>query len=143
MKNTVIHTPTQEELNKVLEIFEDKGWKWNNWCNPTDNNVFWIYEEDTCISYKNNFGHAPKDYYEMMWDKIITFQEFLELEWKKTPKRKTWKWVYVREDGIEFSEETIDWKTLEDLEKERDEAYAEGKRLNALLTAHRNLFSKK
>jgi len=96
-----IHTKTQEEFNKVLEMFEKKWWKWPSWDNPTKLKGVWeSYKEETCIDYENNFRYADRKFSE--WYEIISFEQFLkEEEWIKEeeptlPKELVINWlVYI------------------------------------------------
>ena len=77
-----IHTKTQQEFNIVLEIFEKKGWEWRDGGIHTDSMKYWsCYKEDTCIVYNNHFLYCHICFYEKKWYKIISFQDFLEMEW--------------------------------------------------------------
>jgi len=86
----VIHTKTQEQFKRVLEIFEKKGWRWSTGNLPTHNRTIWNdYEENTCIRYKDVFEYCNLKYYKEKGYKIISFEEFLKregLEEKPKPK---------------------------------------------------------
>jgi hypothetical protein len=75
-----IHTKTQEEFNKVLEIFNSKNWR--SW-DSEDKGLMWVdYKENTCVDYHDRYAYTGKDIYEKNYKeyKIITFEEFLEEE---------------------------------------------------------------
>ncbi len=76
-----INTKTQEEYNKVMEIFEEKGYTWFAWNLPTEKNYWEKYKKDTCIDYEDNFWYANINFYKKEWIEIISFQEFLKEEW--------------------------------------------------------------
>jgi hypothetical protein len=79
MTKTVINTKTQEEYNKVMQIFEKKGWK-SDYRKATECN-FWIYyKENTCVDYKNDFCYGSVRYSENHNEKILSYLEFLEAE---------------------------------------------------------------
>ena len=87
MVKTAINCKTKEEFIKVLEIFDKKGWRWGGGDKPLDKIYYWDeYKEETCIGYKNYFEYSPKEWYlEEGW-KIISFEEFLEIENIPTPE---------------------------------------------------------
>jgi len=107
MENKIaINTKTQEEYNRVIEIFEKKGWVWNSWRLPTNWLNMWNdYKENTCVDYKNNFRRADINSDIQLWYKIISFQEFLEMEWKEEFVR--WERVLMRDYDYEEWEERI------------------------------------
>jgi hypothetical protein len=92
-RKVVIHTKTKEQLIKVLEIFEKKGWKWWNGDLPTENINVWEsfnVTKNTYIGYEDNFGYSNNyEIYKYLCYKIISFEEFLKregLEEKPKPK---------------------------------------------------------
>ena len=112
MKNTVINTTTIKEYDELMKIYEAKGWTWNGWDKPTSYNIWNIYQQDTCISYKNKFWYAGIDFCKRNGEKILTFKEFKEMENKETFTRG--ELVEVRdEDSNEWTEKiyltTIEW----------------------------------
>ena len=83
-RKVVIHTKTKEQLIKVLEIFEKKGWKWWNGDLPTENINVWEsfnVTKNTYIGYEDNFGYSNNyEIYKYLCYKIISFEEFLKRE---------------------------------------------------------------
>ena len=80
-RKVAIHTKTKEQLIKVLDIFEKKGWKWLSGNLPTYNRSIWNnYEENTCIRYEKWFGYCNLKFYKEEGYKIISFEEFLKRE---------------------------------------------------------------
>lgn len=77
----VIHCETREQFNKVLEIFQEKGWVWCTGTLPLENKIFWeVYKEETCLRYGNFFAYSPKKDYMKYNCEVISFEEFLKLE---------------------------------------------------------------
>lgn len=59
LKNTVVHTPTEEEFNELMQIYEDAGWKWGNGPRPSDIE----YDGDlACINAENNFNRSSLEF---------------------------------------------------------------------------------
>jgi hypothetical protein len=86
----VIHCKTQEEFNKVLGIFEQKGWVWRSGKSPLKGKDNWRENNnETCIEYWNGFLYCCKDYYLNDGYEIISFEEFLELEGNRVFYKKT------------------------------------------------------
>ena len=87
MVKTAIHTKTKEEFKRVLEIFDKKGWRWNGVNELLDKTYYWDeYKEENCIRYENYFGYSPKEWYLRNGYKIISFEEFLEIENAPSPE---------------------------------------------------------
>ena len=78
---TAIHPKTKAEFKKVLQIFTKKKWVWSSGDKPLDYINYWNDDkEETCIEYGNNFSYSRKGWYEENGYKIISFEEFLEME---------------------------------------------------------------
>lgn len=105
MEKIAIHTKTQEEFNKVLEIFEKKGWVWRSWNKPTSFKENWKdFEKETALYYNNEFCYINKKFSEKWFDKIISFEEFLKLENKEEQTQEEftpWEQVAVSDKSIE------------------------------------------
>ena len=81
MVKTSINCKTKEEFIKVLGIFDKKGWRWSGRDKPLENIYCWDdYEEETCIGYENYFQYTYKEWYLKNGYKVISFEEFLEIE---------------------------------------------------------------
>lgn len=83
-----IHTKTQEEFNRVLEIFDKKGWEWSEGDDMLYNMKLWEeWEDQMCIDYHNYCEYASKEYYQgwVLSYEIISFEQFLEMEEESTP----------------------------------------------------------
>jgi len=81
-----INIKTQEEYDKLINIYDKKWWTWYNWDFPKYKNKWLDYEYTTCIDYNDNFLIFEKEDLEnpeYEWDHpiILSFQEFLYLEW--------------------------------------------------------------
>lgn len=61
---------------------------------------------------------------------------------KKSSPHHTYITKKIRDDGVEFTEDTIDGKKIEDWKKEIESHKEEIKRISGLLSAHYNLFKK-
>ena len=92
-----IHTKTQEQYDKVMEIFEKKWWKWCGWGKPASKNNWNEYRENTCIRYEDKFAYHYIDWYKEEWYEIISYEDFLKEEW------------IVIEKKIEKKIETNNW----------------------------------
>ena len=84
---TVINTKTKAEFKKVLQIFDEKNWVWCDEDKPLEFINLWDNNrKETCIKYKNRFSYGSKEWYEEDDYKIISFEEFLEMEELEVPK---------------------------------------------------------
>ena len=124
-----IKTRTQEEFNRVLEIFEGKGWTWKYWDIPTKLKYIWnSLNKETCIDYNDKFLHSNLESYKREWYEIISFDEFLKKEGIKDIKGKiiqitatscaSW-WSQMTElfalcdDWTVWRKEGMDWRWIE------------------------------
>lgn len=107
-----IHCKTKDEFKRVLEIFEEKGWKWANESKntPLDCLNYWeTYGEYTYIIYDN-----PIAYGAVTWEyerDIITFEEFLELEGKTKEATKSFPRVMLVSD--DKNDPLSNWEKIE------------------------------
>ena len=80
IRDVIIHTPTQEEYNQVVQRCFDLGDKWSNG-SVYENEMYWEnYESQTCIFKSNtSISYTPKKYIEKECPQIpiITTQQFL------------------------------------------------------------------
>jgi len=79
-KRKVICCKTREEFNKVLEIFEKKGWKWYSGDKPTNLlEEYWCDDRDIYVEYSDRFSRSYDitDYTRCI---ILSFNEFLKEE---------------------------------------------------------------
>lgn len=98
LPNTVVHVPTQAEYDELMQIYEDAGWKWCSGRKPKVAKRWDAEEEETCVEVKNSFGYAIKTFYENQGWKIITLQQFKELQGLTTMRYKQGD-ILVDEDG--------------------------------------------
>ena len=85
LKKTSVHTPTQEEYNILMQVYECGGWIWMGGDLPTKGNLWIMYEEKTCIRVKNEFLYEDEKYYHgIIGHKVILIQEFYDKQ-KITP----------------------------------------------------------
>jgi len=81
-----IHCKTQNEFNKVLDIFEKKGWTWSSGEKPLElKDQFLFNSETTVIDYHDRMEYAFLEHYirnEPLYT-IISFGEFLLEEEKE------------------------------------------------------------
>lgn len=85
-----INCKTKDEFKRVLEIFEEKGWTWRSGHNPLYNDHVWfILQERTYIDYHDMFGYGAVDAPGAAKKQIISFEEFLQLEYhaKSFPRK--------------------------------------------------------
>jgi hypothetical protein len=80
LEKTVVHTPTQEEYDVLMQVYEGGGWEWNGGDMPTDGNPWDWYtvgtyvEVDKCISYDSKSIYKEERY------NIISPQKFYETQ---------------------------------------------------------------
>lgn len=78
-KQKAIRTKTQEEFNKVLEVFEKKGWRWISVNNCTPDNIWNIYKQNSFLEYCNYFNYGCIDNEKSKYN-YISFEDFLKEE---------------------------------------------------------------
>jgi len=97
-----INVRTQEQWDKVMEVFKKKGWIWIKWnsdnCISDKNDFYEVYRENTYIRYNNyftcwNIFNIDSDI------QIISFEEFLKEEGEETPPK--YRKVYVSDVSVE------------------------------------------
>lgn len=85
LKKTSVHTPTQEEYNILMQVYECGGWIWIGGDLPTLGNQWVMYGEKTCIRAQNKFLYEDEKYYrEIMGCKVISIEKFYDKQ-KITP----------------------------------------------------------
>lgn len=131
---------------KFLKNYDGK-WKWTicyvaklteDW-KPSSVETDWSFGwwKDVSSSY-SPVSDRPK-YWAV--SRYIWWRETFEDE-KKKPVRHTYTTTHTRSDGVEFTEGSIDGEDIEDFKKRLEKSKVEIKKMNWLLTSHRNLFSK-
>lgn len=141
MKQLVIHTETEQEYNQLMEIMESNGWKWIRNKSPK----YYDFEsrwENLYIDYKNNFYCSDLEYFQDRIDEyeIVKFKDWIKTQTTKQSKPiLTYKTIKVRSDWVKFEKDTIDWETIESIQKRIGEHRSQVKKLQGLLTAHKNL----
>lgn len=76
--NHVVHTPTKEDFDTLMRIYEAGGWtRWDNLfptCKRSD--VFSIYKKETCVNASNLFTNTSRN--ESASEKLVimTTQDF-------------------------------------------------------------------
>ena len=78
---SVVHTPTKEQWEKVLQVLDKQGKKWANllFCEKQWSS----YKEESCICFNDKFGvsFGSKGYYEGEENyKTLSFDQFMEEE---------------------------------------------------------------
>ena len=111
MEKIVINVRTQKEYDELMEIYENKGWFWNDWAEPALYKNWDTYKENTCVRYEDIFWYADIDFFKDMWYKILTFKEFKDMENKETFKKG--EIVEARADYNEEWEKRIYLTTIE------------------------------
>ena len=73
---TAVHTPSQNEYDDLIQVYECGGWKSNSGNLPTSIN-YWMHEkEETCVRAKEIFAFWDIESYQKDgWD-VISPQEF-------------------------------------------------------------------
>lgn len=135
--NIVVHTKTQEEYDRLMQILEDKGYKWVIKGKPTELNIWAVHKENTCIRLENKgLGYARKGFYEEHKDEygeIISFGEYIDRERKKiihllnkdfeqeylTPKGENSLFKQMEENKMELK--NINKKNLAEAKKKVEE----------------------
>lgn len=74
----VVHTPTQEDFDRLMRAYEQKGWKWFSGDRPTKYYPWERYAEKTCVGFKNSFCYDSKSYLDMNSYQIISVDEALQ-----------------------------------------------------------------
>lgn len=81
---TAINTKTKAEFIAVLAIFQEKGWTWFNNVKPLKSINNWNrYEGVICIEFEDKFAYGGEEYFKRNDYKIISFDEFMEIQDKK------------------------------------------------------------
>ncbi len=143
MQKKVIHVTTQEEYDKVMEVFDKKWWKWSWFKNIYFENKWTYYGSQTCINYDNPITYCYRKYFIDDWYEIISFQQFLQEEWisEKKPSRikHTYTTTYLRDDGVQFTKDSIDWVSIDILKEQEKSHYEQARVIRAKLNAHSKL----
>lgn len=107
MKNTAIHTTTQEEYDEAMRVFEEKHWRWVGGDYPTRGNPWYEYKEETCIWYKDKFHYSEREWYEDNNYTILSFKEWQEEEGivEETQDEPAERWAYVSQRSVEDAKE--------------------------------------
>lgn len=116
-----------------------------------DKYIAWLNKKDP----QRNLSGVNKYYWNAKWESWGTLDYFkkwtVELtldQWNevvnKTPIKKskptlTYKTIKVRNDGVKFEKDTIDWETIESIQKRIGEHRSIANKMQGLLTAHKNL----
>lgn len=81
MKRTVVQVPTKEEFVTLMRIYESAGWKWMTRDLPTKSDGVWnIHKKQTCVITKNKFTYSPKLFHRVLFQKIISLDEFYKFQ---------------------------------------------------------------
>lgn len=92
LQNTVVHTPTQEEYDKLMQLYQTGGWFWNSSTLPTE--YYNTANEYTHINVSNSFKeilYDPRFIYDN-WESL-TLKGFCKIENIDDSKcKKIWKW---------------------------------------------------
>ena len=141
--------PTAGELRKIdgvkVRAVTDK-WKTIEWVISTD----WDY---VCIAHNNPYADwcyaIKKEWYEYGWnlwcrgkpDSYISKQinSLKILDKKPTETKYTYSTQHVRSDWVVFTQDTIDWKSLDEVREEMKSLMAKGARLKEMLRKHSTL----
>jgi len=142
MKQLVIHTETEQEYDQLMDIMEGNDWTWESWYNPNEEKNYWYFTSLTCVEYKNKFEYCSLGYYKDRTDEyeIVKFKDWIKTQTTKQSKPiLTYKTIKVRSDWVKFEKDTIDWETIESIQKRIGEHRSQVNKLQGLLTAHKNL----
>lgn len=80
LPNTVVHVPTQAGYDELMQIYDDAWWRWYFGRKPKGIKYWHVKKEETCVEVESTFGYARKPFYERMDYKVITLQQFKELQ---------------------------------------------------------------
>lgn len=121
-----IHVTSQQEYEALMDIFEKKGWKWMNWTNPKNKDMYWwiSYLQEWWI---NIYIRNEDKFWFIWWEPdskhtSISFQDYLKQEdiWESDISTmptllKFWDLVDVRDSDSEewdckwYYVGTIEW----------------------------------
>ena len=77
-QNVVINTETKKEYDELMQILEDKGFRWLRGALPTSAPSRW-FGKDSCINLVDTtITYSPSGWYKENGYNIITFNEFKE-----------------------------------------------------------------
>lgn len=102
MEDYVIHTPTREEYDTLMQYFEGEEYIWMGGRHLTELDAFTNYGSKTCVfptSRTKELQYSPKDYYKDESYGILTMEEFytaqglvLPQHLTPTPVITSWPW---------------------------------------------------
>jgi len=137
---------TQEESDRILEIYEKKWWKRASGAKPTAIRELWKqYKQYKQTGYeaKDVFYACDIQYFKTNKYTVLSFEEWLRFLWeevrKNTNKRPTYNKIYVRNDGKKFEKDSIDGVSIKDIQDGIENRNKEIKIFESLLRAHRAL----
>lgn len=83
-EKVAVHLETEDEWNECMELLEKDNTvtsiTWASGKNPTEQNFWRRYDNDTCIVYCGNLMYSPKDFYKDEGYKIIEFKDLIKEE---------------------------------------------------------------
>ena len=80
LEKTVVHTPTLEEYDTLMQVYECGRWKWVGENLPTGHNNWNVYKEETCIRVKSGFTYGYEGYCRKEGYDVILTQEFYDTQ---------------------------------------------------------------
>jgi hypothetical protein len=85
----VVHTKTEKEYERLMELYEKKGWKWLSGEEPTDFKIWFYYKKQTGIIFSDKFQYGRISYYKEKYKdiEILSISEAeLRLKDRQLPK---------------------------------------------------------
>jgi hypothetical protein len=79
---TVVHVPTKELWNKVVQKELDKGKRWFVGEKTLLTSLWNKYESESCISVGKWLGYSPLEWFKEKGYQIISAEEYLKVELK-------------------------------------------------------------
>lgn len=84
LSGITVHTPTKEDFQTVLRLYEAKGWRWtggfaeDGFYKPTEGKTLWLdYKEETCLPITNYFYPDSKRLCQNNNITVYSIDEFL------------------------------------------------------------------
>jgi len=120
LADTVVKTPTQEEHNALLRVYEFGAWTWSQGAAPTSINMFDKFKELTYLRAENGFtyGHTNEPWIKRELnpkgrDRVITPDEFYATQRAKLFK-STWEDIGRENMGLGMLEREIEGEKREE-----------------------------
>ena len=98
IEKTAVNTPTQEDYDGLMRVYECGGWRWVGGDLPTKYDRWEMGEERTSIDAENGFAYDSKEFYQENGWNVISPQEFYQTQ-KVTPEMLNEINIWFDENG--------------------------------------------